>query len=191
MLKSGVGSDSSSDVVRIRYAAPSSRARIDMIAGLYPFTLLVSGEDDTGEGGRESSRDVEAPVGVGRVLGVTQHRLVEIVSDDGGRVRGDAHAHFELRAAAAVECGAVVDFLDDFRVGGEGGRGADEGGGERVQVGFHEPGEGLEVDKVDGVVEGGIVEDGLHAAAFLAMAGEGAGGVERGRGEREWERRRL
>lgn len=66
--------------------------------------------------------------------------------------------------------------------GGEVGGGGVEGRGEGVQVGFHEPGEGLEVDEVDGVGEGGVAEDCLDAAAFLAMAGKGAFGVEEGFG---------
>lgn len=52
--------------------------------------------------------------------------------------------------------------------------------GKGVQVGFHEPGEGLEVDERDGVGGGGVGDEGLHATALLAVAGEGAGGVEWG-----------
>ena len=49
-----------------------------------------------------------------------------------------------------------------------------------MQVGFHEPGEGFEVDEGD---RGGwrwVREEGLHATSFLAVAGYGAGGVEEG-----------
>ena len=51
-----------------------------------------------------------------------------------------------------------------------------------MDVGFHEPGEGLEIDERDGRGRRGISEEGLHTAAFLAVACERAFGVQ-GRGK--------
>ncbi len=46
-----------------------------------------------------------------------------------------------------------------------------------MEVRFHEPGERFEVDECDWVGGGGVGEEGLDAASFLAVAGDGAGGV--------------
>lgn len=50
-----------------------------------------------------------------------------------------------MGAARTVKGGEVEEGCDGGRGGGDGRR---ECGGEGVQVGFHEPGEGFEVDNV-------------------------------------------
>ena len=51
-----------------------------------------------------------------------------------------------------------------------------------MQVGFHEPREGFEVDEVDGRSCGRVGEESLDTTAFLAVAGESARGIK------EWPR---
>lgn len=82
----------------------------------------------------------------------------------------------------AVEGGAVVGFLDEVVVVVDGGGGdglvlIGDTRFEGVKVGFHEPGEGFQIDEFDGGGHGWIRQEGLHAAAFLAVAGEGTLGV--------------
>ena len=48
-----------------------------------------------------------------------------------------------------------------------------------MHVGFHEPRESFEVDEVDGISRGWVGEESLDTAAFLAVAGESARGVEK------------
>lgn len=60
-----------------------------------------------------------------------------------------------------------------------------------MEVWLHEPGEGLEVYELYVCVWGWISEYRLDPAAFLAVAGEGAGGVEGWGDVREGERRGL
>ena len=47
-----------------------------------------------------------------------------------------------------------------------------------MQVGFHEPGQGFEVDERNGVCGGGVSEQDARSAAFLAVASGRALGVE-------------
>ena len=47
-----------------------------------------------------------------------------------------------------------------------------------MEVGFHEPGEGFEVDEGDRGGERGVCEECLNATSFLAMACEGTGRVK-------------
>jgi len=77
-------------------------------------------------------------------------------------------------SACPVEDGAVVEVAE----GVEAGEGGGERGGEGVEVWFHKPGERFEVDELYCFCGAWIAEDGLHAATFLAVTGERAGGVK-------------
>lgn len=67
------------------------------------------------EGANHSSCDVEATISIGRVFGVPQDSLFEIVGEEDGALGWDAHQEFELGAAFAVESGTIVDLLDECR----------------------------------------------------------------------------
>jgi len=133
------------------------------------------GRNDADNGGG----NVEAAVGVRGVLGVAQNGLFKVVGKSEGGVGRDDEAQFEVGAAFSVDGGLVVSFFDG--VGGGGG----EVGAQGVQVGLHEPGEKFQVDEFDGVSGGGVAQDGLGAAAFLAMAVDGACGEDMGQGTDE------
>lgn len=79
----------------------------------------------------------------------------------------------------AVESGAVIGFFDEVVGVDGGGRGdrlvlAGDAGFQGVEVGFHEPWKRFEIDELDGGCQGWIGKERMDAAAFLAVAGEGA-----------------
>lgn len=79
-----------------------------------------------------------------------------------------------MGAALSVQRRLVVGLLDGALGGGV------DVGTQRVQVRLHEPGQRLEIDKLDGVGGRRVPDDGLRASTLLAVSVDRSSGEQRG-----------